>query len=151
MPLSNPTSRSEAHPADLLAWTNGRALIATGSPYGTISHDGVYHSIAQANNALIFPGLGLGVSMVRARRISDEMIYSAADALASMVNEHRPGASLLPSMKDLRIVAATVGKAVAEMAQTQGLARQALDNPVDDIYQRMWKPEYPALTILPPQ
>ena len=90
LPLSNPTSRSEAHPADLLTWTDGRALIATGSPYGTIKHGEVYHSIAQANNALIFPGLGLGASVVRARRISDEMIYAAADALAGLVNEYRP-------------------------------------------------------------
>ena len=150
LPLSNPTSRSEAHPADLLAWTDGRALIATGSPYGTIKHGEVYHSIAQANNALIFPGLGLGTSVVRARRISDEMIYAAADALAGLVNEDRPGASLLPSMSDLRLVASTVAKAVAETAEQQGLARRPMTNPIHDIYQRMWKPEYPALEILPP-
>ena len=150
LPLSNPTSRSEAHPADLLAWTDGRALIATGSPYGTIKHGEVYHSIAQANNALIFPGLGLGTSVVRARRISDEMIYAAADALAGLVNEYRPGASLLPSMSDLRLVASTVAKAVAETAEQQGLARRPMTNPIHDIYQRMWKPEYPALEILPP-
>ena len=150
LPLSNPTSRSEAHPADLLAWTDGRALIATGSPYGTIKHGEVYHSIAQANNALIFPGLGLGASVVRARRISDEMIYAAADALAGLVNEYRPGASLLPPMSELRLVASTVAKAVAETAEQQGLARRPMTNPIHDIYQRMWKPEYPALEILPP-
>ena len=149
LPLSNPTSRSEAHPADLLEWTDGRALIATGSPYGTIKHGDVYHSIAQANNALIFPGLGLGTSVVRARRITDEMIYAAADALAGLVNEYRPGASLLPSMSDLRLVASTVAKAVAETAEQQGLARRPMTNPIHDIYQRMWKPEYPALEILP--
>lgn len=149
LPLSNPTSRSEAHPADLLAWTDGRALIATGSPYGTIKHAEVYHSIAQANNALIFPGLGLGVSVVQATRISDEMIYAAADALAGLVNEYRPGASLLPSMSDLRLVAATVAKSVAETAEAQGLARRPMTNPINDIYQRMWKPEYPKLRILP--
>jgi len=150
LPLSNPTSRSEAHPADLLTWTDGRALIATGSPYGTIKHGEVYHSIAQANNALIFPGLGLGASVVRARRISDEMIYAAADALAGLVNEYRPGASLLPPMSELRLVASTVAKAVAETAEQQGLARRPMTNPIHDIYQRMWKPEYPALEILPP-
>jgi len=150
LPLSNPTSRSEAHPADLLTWTDGRALIATGSPYGTIKHGEVYHSIAQANNALIFPGLGLGASVVRARRISDEMIYAAADALAGLVNEYRPGASLLPPMSELRLVASTVAKAVAETAEQQDLARRPMTNPIHDIYQRMWKPEYPALEILPP-
>ena len=149
MPLSNPTSRSEAHPSDLLEWTDGRALIATGSPYGTIRHGEVYHTIAQANNALIFPGLGLGVSVVRATRVSDEMIYSSAAALAGLVNEYRPGASLLPSMNDLRLVSATVAMGVAKTAEEQGLARIALTNPIDAIYERMWKPDYPRLEVLP--
>ncbi len=149
LPLSNPTSRAEAHPADLLEWTDGRALIATGGPYGTIRHGEVYHTIAQANNALIFPGLGLGVSVVKATRVSPEMIYAAADALAGLVNEYRQGASLLPSMSDLRLVAATVAKAVAGTAEKQGLARVPMTNPISDIYQRMWKPEYPRLEILP--
>ncbi|MFT4224908.1 NAD-dependent malic enzyme [Micropruina sp.] len=149
LPLSNPTSRSEANPADLLEWTDGHALIATGSPYGTIRHDGVYHTIAQANNALIFPGLGLGVSVVRARRVSDEMIHAAAAALAGLVNEYRPGASLLPAMSDLRLVAAAVALAVARTAEEQGLARTPMTDPINDIYQRMWKPEYPRLEVLP--
>lgn len=151
LPLSNPTSRIEAHPADLLEWTDGRALIATGSPFGTIKHGEVYHTIAQANNALIFPGLGLGVAAVRASRVSDEMIYRAADALAGLVNEYRPGASLLPSMSDLRVVSATVAMAVASCAVEQGFARRPFNDPVNDIYQRMWKPEYPRLEILPPR
>ncbi|MGC3994103.1 MAG: NAD-dependent malic enzyme [Propionicimonas sp.] len=149
MPLSNPTSRSEAQPADLLEWTDGRVLIATGSPFGTIRHGEVYHTIAQANNALIFPGLGLGVAVVQAERVTPEMIYAAADALAGLQNEYRPGASLLPAMSDLRLVAATVAKAVAETAQDQGLARRPMTNPINDIYQHMWKPEYPRLEILP--
>jgi len=150
LPLSNPTSRIEAHPSDLLEWTDGRVLIATGSPFGTIKHGDVYHTIAQANNALIFPGLGLGVSTVRSSRVSDEMIYQAADALAGLVNQYRPGASLLPSMSDLRLVSATVAMAVAKCAVEQGYARRPLTDPVDDIYQRMWKPEYPALEIMEP-
>ncbi len=149
MPLSNPTTRIEAHPAELLEWTDGRALIATGSPFGTIKHGEVYHTIAQANNALIFPGLGLGVSTVRASRVSDEMIYAAAVALAGLANQYRPGASLLPSMSDLRLVSATVAMAVAECAVKQGYARRPLKDPVNDIYQRMWKPEYPKLVVLP--
>ncbi|MFT4110358.1 NAD-dependent malic enzyme [Propionicimonas sp.] len=149
MPLSNPTSRSEAQPADLLEWTQGRVLIATGSPFGTIRHGEVYHTIAQANNALIFPGLGLGVAVVQAERVTPEMIYAAADALAGLQNEYRPGASLLPAMSDLRLVAATVAKAVAQTAQAQGLARRPMTNPINDIYQHMWKPEYPRLDILP--
>ncbi len=149
MPLSNPTSRSEALPSDLLDWTDGRALIATGSPFGTIRHGEVYHTIAQANNALIFPGLGLGVSVVRAERVTDEMIYAAAAALAGLVNEYRPGAALLPAMGDLRLVAATVAMAVARTAEQQGLARSPMTDPINDIYDRMWKPEYPTLEILP--
>ena len=149
MPLSNPTSHIEALPADLLEWTDGRALIATGSPFGTIRHGEVYHTIAQANNALIFPGLGLGVATVQSTRVSDEMIYRAADALAGLANQYRPGASLLPSMSDLRLVSATVAMAVAQSAVEQGFARRPLTDPVNDIYQRMWKPEYPRLEILP--
>lgn len=147
LPLSNPTNLSEADPDDLLEWTDDKALIATGSPYPQVRRKVHVHTIAQANNALIFPGLGLGVSVVRATRISDEMIHASAKALASMVNEHRPGASLLPTMGDLRVVAATVAKAVAITAQEQGLARRPMTNPIDDIYERMWKPEYPKLEI----
>ncbi len=150
MPLSNPTSHVEALPADLLEWTDGRALIATGSPFGTIRHGEVYHTIAQANNALIFPGLGLGVATVQSTRVSDEMIYRAADALAGLANQYRPGASLLPSMSDLRLVSATVAMAVAQCAVEQGFARRPLTDPVNDIYQRMWKPEYPTLEIAEP-
>jgi len=149
MPLSNPTSRAEAQPSDLLEWTDGQALIATGSPFGTIRHGEIYHTIAQANNALIFPGLGLGVSVVRAERVTAEMIYAAADALAGLMNEYRPGASLLPSMSDLRVVAATIAKAVAETAEAQGLARRPMTNAIADIYQRMWKPEYPRRETVP--
>ena len=78
MPLSNPTSQSEAQPADLIAWTGGRALIATGSPFPPVTYDGVGYQIAQANNALIFPGLGLGVTVARASRVSDGMLAAAA-------------------------------------------------------------------------
>ena len=88
------------------------------------------------------------MSVVRAKLVSEEMIYAAAQALASLVNEHQPGASLLPTMRNLRMVAATVAKAVAETAESQGLARRPLTNPVQDIYERMWKPEYPQLRIV---
>ena len=95
MPLSNPTSHSEARPADLIAWTGGRALIATGSPFPPVTYDGVRYQIAQANNALIFPGLGLGVTVSRARRVSDGMLAAAADALAGLSGAAAPGAPLL--------------------------------------------------------
>ncbi len=101
-PLSNPTSKCEALPADVLTWTQGRALVATGSPFDPVAIDDVDHHIAQANNALVFPGLGLGVTVCRASRISDGMIAAAADAVARMSDARRPGAPLLPPMDDLR-------------------------------------------------
>ena len=90
MPLSNPTSRCEARPADLLRWTEGRALIATGSPFAPVTLGETTYHIAQANNALVFPGLGLGVTVARARRISDQMIAAAADAVAACPTRRRP-------------------------------------------------------------
>lgn len=148
LPLSNPTSRSEAEPADLLAWTNGRALIATGSPYGTVQHATVSHTIAQANNALIFPGLGLGVAAVRADRVTDGMIYCAAEALAGLVDDQRPGAPLLPSVADLRESSVAVAMAVAACAEREGHARVELSDPEAEIRRRMWEPRYPQLDVV---
>ena len=148
MPLSNPTSKSEALPEDLLRWTNGRALIATGSPFDDVIQDGTVYSIAQANNALIFPGLGLAVSVVRASRVSESMIYASAAALAGMVNEFRPGAALLPPVSDLRLVSSTVAVAVAKTAIAEGLAQEIPDDLVQAVFERMWQPVYPRLEIL---
>ncbi len=148
MPLSNPTSRAEALPADLIAWTGGRALIATGSPFGPVDHDEVRHVIAQANNALIFPGLGLGVAVSQASRVTDGMIVAAAETLARQVNTYRPGASLLPGMDELRVVSAHVALAVAQAAADEGVARRPLTDPVNDVYLRMWQPEYPAVEVV---
>ncbi|HNQ06151.1 MAG TPA: NAD-dependent malic enzyme [Tetrasphaera sp.] len=147
-PLSNPTSRAEATPADLLTWTDGRALVATGSPFGPVDHDGVRYTIAQANNALIFPGLGLGVATCQATRISDGMIAAAAEALAGMVNAYRQGAPLLPTISALRTVSATVAVAVAQQAAAEGLARNPLTDPIQQIYERMWQPVYPEIEAI---
>jgi malate dehydrogenase (oxaloacetate-decarboxylating) len=148
MPLSNPTSHAEALPADLLAWTDGKALIATGSPFPPVDHNEVRHVIAQANNALIFPGLGLGVAACQASRVTDGMIAAAAQTLARQVNAYRPGASLLPGMDQLRPVSAHVALAVARAAAEEGVARRPLSDPVNDVYQRMWQPEYPAIEVV---
>jgi malate dehydrogenase (oxaloacetate-decarboxylating) len=149
MPLSNPTSKSEALPTDLLAWTDGRALVATGSPFAPVVHDQVTYQIAQANNALVFPGLGLGVTVARASRISDPMIAAAADVVARLSDATRPGAPLLPPVRDLRPVSAAVAIAVAEAAAAEGLARVPLDDPVQQVHQAMWRPDYPHLEIAP--
>ena len=124
MPLSNPTSHSEARPADLIAWTGGRALIATGSPFPPVKYGGVEYQIAQANNALIFPGLGLGVTVSRARRVSDGMLAAAADALAGLSGAAAPGAPLLPPVTSLRDVSAAVAVAVARAASRRSGAVQ---------------------------
>ena len=141
-PLSNPTSRAEATPANLVKWTDGKALIATGSPFEHVDYEGTRYHIAQSNNALIFPGLGLGVAACQASRVTESMIAAAASALAGLVNAWRPGASLLPGMHDLRRVSATVALAVAAQAERDGVARKPLQNPIDEVYGRMWQPEY---------
>lgn len=147
-PLSNPTSRAEATPSDVLEWTDGRALVATGSPFGPVDHGGIRHTIAQSNNALIFPGLGLGVAACRARRISEGMIAAAAEALAGLVNAWRPGAPLLPGIGDLRLVSATVAIAVAQQAAAEGLADEPLTDPIQQVYERMWQPRYPDIEAI---
>jgi malate dehydrogenase (oxaloacetate-decarboxylating) len=149
MPLSNPTSKCEALPADVLAWTDGRALVATGSPFAPVEHDGLTYQIAQANNALVFPGLGLGVTVVRASRITPAMISAAADAVAQLSDATKPGAPLLPPVRDLRPVSAAVAIAVARAADAEGVARAPLTNPIEQVHQAMWRPEYPRVEVKP--
>jgi malate dehydrogenase (oxaloacetate-decarboxylating) len=148
MPLSNPTSRAEATPADLIAWTDGRALVATGSPFAPVTHAGITYRIAQANNALVFPGLGLGVAVARARRVSDSMLVAAADTIAGLSDASTLGAPLLPPVDHLREVSATVAVAVANAAAADGLAEVAIDDPIQQVHQAMWQPEYPRLVLL---
>ena len=145
MPLSNPTSRSEAQPADLINWTDGRALVAAGSPFPPVTLDGVTYDIAQANNALIFPGLGTGVIVSRASRISDGMLEAAATALADMAGDTSPGASLLPHVTSLREVSARVAEAVAVAARDEGLATVPVDDPAGQVKDAMWLPAYPKV------
>jgi malate dehydrogenase (oxaloacetate-decarboxylating) len=149
MPLSNPTSKAEALPADLIAWSHGGALVATGSPFDPVEHNGVTHQIAQANNALVFPGLGLGVTVARASRISQAMIAAAADAVAKLSNATLLGAPLLPPVRDLRPVSAAVAIGVAKAAAAEGLARVPLDDLIQQVHQAMWSPQYPRLEVNP--
>ena len=147
MALSNPTSRCEALPDDLIRWTEGRALVATGSPFPPVIHNGLTHQIAQANNALIFPGLGLGVTVARARRITDPMIAAAAGAVAQLSDATTPGAPLLPTIDNLRTVSAAVAIAVAVTAAEEGLAQRPVNDPIQQVHQAMWRPEYPRIEI----
>jgi len=141
-PLSNPTERIEAMPDQLIAWTDGRGLVATGIPVPPVTHNGVTYTIGQANNALLYPGLGLGATVARARRISDGMFAAAADAVAALVDVSAPGASLLPQVKNLRSVSAAVAVAVASRAAVENLARTAMNDPVQQVRDSMWQPEY---------
>jgi malate dehydrogenase (oxaloacetate-decarboxylating) len=141
-PLSSPHSLAEATPADLIAWTEGGALIATGSSFTPVTHRGITHVIGQANNAMLYPGLGLGAIVARARLISVGMLAAAANALSSMVAVRLPGASLLPHVDDLRSVTVTVAVAVAEAAVAEGLAGVNLGDVVQQVEDAMWQPEY---------
>lgn len=146
LPLSNPTANAEATPEDLLAWTDGRAVVATGSPFAPVEHNGNVRQIGQGNNVFIFPGLGLGSLVVGATRISNAMITAAARALAETVTEVELDNGLLyPQVDRLRSVTAAVATAVALQAQTDGLAT---DNDADEMRARieaaMWCPDYPS-------
>jgi malate dehydrogenase (oxaloacetate-decarboxylating) len=141
-PLSNPAPMAEAAPADLIAWTDGRALIATGSAFSPVTYRGVTYVIGQVNNAMLYPGLCLGAIVSKARRISDGMFAAAANAVSSLVAVRLPGASLLPHVDDLRKVSLTVAVAVAEAAVEDGLAGIVFDDIVQQVGDAMWEPEY---------
>jgi malate dehydrogenase (oxaloacetate-decarboxylating) len=141
-PLSNPTSLAEATPGDLIAWTDGRALIATGSPFAPVTHKGTTYVIGHMNNAKLFPGLSLGAIVCRARRISDGMFAAAANAVSSLVAVSQRGASLLPHVDNLRSVSVIVAAAVAEAAAAEGLAGVELDDIVHQVQDAMWQAEY---------
>ncbi|OBB35958.1 NAD-dependent malic enzyme [Mycobacterium sp. 852002-51961_SCH5331710] len=143
-PLSNPTSRAEAHPAELDAWTDGRALVATGSPFAPLQRDGVERPIAQCNNAYIFPAMGLAVTAAQATRVTDEMMRAAAAALGeSSPALGDPSAPLLPAWSDVPHVAVRIAQAVAEQAVADGVAparnSAELAQRIADV---RWTPEY---------
>jgi malate dehydrogenase (oxaloacetate-decarboxylating) len=143
LPMSNPTSLSEAVPADLIRWTEGHALVATGSPFPPVDYRGTRYVIGQANNALIFPGLGLGVIAARATRVTDGMLAAAADAVSELVESPEPGAPLLPRMEALRETSAAVAAAVAEAAAADGVAGTRLSGDVrGQVRALMWEPDY---------
>jgi malate dehydrogenase (oxaloacetate-decarboxylating) len=146
-PLSNPTSLMEATPNDLITWADGKALIATGIPAHPVTYKGITYVIGQANNALLYPGLGLGTIVAQARHISDGMFMAAARAVAGLVDARLPGASLLPHVDDLREVSATVAVEVAKAAAAEGLARAKLTDVKKLVQDAMWQPVYPQIMI----
>ncbi len=141
-PLSSPSPLAEAVPADLIAWTDGRALIATGSSFTPVTHKGITHVIGQLDNAMLYPGVGLGTIVSRAKYVSVGMLAAAANALSSLVAVRLAGATLLPHIEDLRVVTVTVAIAVAEAAVQENLADGKLPDIVQQVQDAIWQPEY---------
>ncbi len=140
-PLSNPTSKCEAHPSDILAWTKGKAIIATGSPFSDVTYQGRLVHIAQCNNVYIYPGVGLGVVASKAKEVTEKMFYKAAEILSHhspMLKS--PLGNLFPPFENLRAISREIAIGVAEVAQEEGLAPKA--DPVQLIDWAMWTPDY---------
>jgi len=146
-PLSNPTSKSEAKAEDLIRWTDGRALVATGSPFAPVDYDGRKIPIAQCNNVYIFPAIGLGVVASGARRVTEPMMLAAARALGGHSPALKdPSASLLPPLKDIRRVAADIAVAVGIEAQKNGVAPKVSEGELRRrVQQTQWTPAYRTL------
>lgn len=144
LPLSNPTSRIEAVPEDIIHWSDGRALVATGSPFDPVAYNGKTHQIAQCNNSYIFPGMGLGVLASGARRVTDGMFMAAAEALATLspAKSDRT-ASLLPDVGDIRTVSKSIAFAVGQQAQSDGVAPKSTKEDLKAaIDAKFWTPHY---------
>lgn len=144
MPLSNPTSRVEAHPSDILLWTNGCAVVATGSPFMPVVLNEKIYPIAQCNNSYIFPGIGLGVLAVKAHKVTDLMLMAASEALADLSPmAQKGGGSLLPDLKDIEMVSRAIALKVAIAAQESGAAKpMRTDDLMKEIDRNYWYPEY---------
>ncbi|MDQ8040016.1 MAG: NAD-dependent malic enzyme [Rickettsiella sp.] len=143
-PLSNPTERVEARPLDLLRWTNGRVLMATGSPFGSVKFEGKTHCVSQCNNALIYPGIGLGVNVAKAKRLSDTMLWEACKALSSYSSDLESSSNaLLPDFDKIHQLSQHIGLVVAEQARKEGLSQ--VINTIDfaqRIKNQFWLPHY---------
>ena len=144
-PFSNPTSKSEASPSDLIAWTNGLALVATGSPFPPVVHNGRTIRIGQGNNVYIFPGVGLGALVSNARRVTDEMFSVAAAAVAESVSaDVLASGCLYPPLTQLREVSARIAAAVVKVARDSGVGRAIPDGEIEPaVRSAMWTPQYP--------
>ena len=141
-PISNPTKLAEAKAEDLLKWTDGKALIGTGIPVNDIEYNGTTYQIGQANNALVYPGLGLGAIAATATVLDDEMISAAAHSLGGIVDTDKPGAAVLPPVSKLDQFSTTVAKAVADSAVKRGLTREDIKDVDKAIEDTKWEPKY---------
>jgi malic enzyme len=144
LPLSNPTSKAECTPWEALAWSGGRALVATGSPFADVLHEGVRHVIGQANNVFVFPGVGLGAILSEIEQIDEEIFLVAARALAGSVSDERLGqGALFPDAAELREVSARIATAIVRHASARRLGLQLTEADVDArVADSIWFPEY---------
>ncbi len=147
LPLSNPTSQSEAVPADVIAWTGGRALVAAGSPFDAVAHGGRAIRVGQCNNAFIFPGMGLGALVAEAREVTDRMFRAAAECLAAQVaGDELAAGTLYPRVRDLRRVSTQIALTVAREARDSGLGRALEDDALERaVAEAQWEPCYRPL------
>jgi malate dehydrogenase (oxaloacetate-decarboxylating) len=141
-PISNPTSQIEAIPADIIPWSQGKALVSTGLPWGPLDYNGVTYYFGEANNALVYPGLGLGTIVSGASHVTDAMILAASEAVAGQADVAAEGASLLPTVPNLRASSATAAIAVARAAAADGVATKKHDDIVQAVHDAMWQPVY---------
>lgn len=154
LPLSNPTDHAEAHPRDLIAWTDGAALIATGSPFEDIVHNGIRHHISQANNVYVFPGLGLGTLVSGASRVTDSMLLAAARAVTgqSLRDRHNPDTGILPPLDNIHRVSRRIATAVARAAIAAGVADPLDDDEIERRINKIWwEPTYGPIQPSPEQ
>ena len=142
MPISNPTSHSEATAADLIKWTDGKALVVTGSPSDPVEYNGVTYHIGQANNALLYPGLGLGIIVSKPSKVTDCMLSKAAHAIAELQDLDEVGASILPPVTLLRETSKLVGIAVCEEAILEGLNRENIENSKEAVLKEIYEAYY---------
>ncbi|MEO8476475.1 MAG: NAD-dependent malic enzyme [Actinomycetota bacterium] len=147
LPLSNPTSKTEALPSDIMAWSGGRALVATGSPFDPVDHEGRPHLIGQANNAFVFPGIGLGTIVSEAREVPDAFFLAAAETLALCTEESRLAqGALYPSQSDLRRVSRAIAIRVVREARDLGIGRHLDDDEIESaVDAEIWEPVYPEM------
>jgi malate dehydrogenase (oxaloacetate-decarboxylating) len=141
-PISNPFSKVEALPTDIIPWSKGKALVATGLPIEPVDYGAVTYQFAQANNALVYPGLSLGVIVSGASRVTPGMLLAAAEAVAGQADVSQMGASLLPEVENLRASSATTAVAVIKAAEADGVAANKVDNAVQAVLDGMWEPAY---------
>ncbi len=144
LPLSNPTSQVEALPEDVIRWTEGNAIVATGSPFDPVEYQGKSYPIAQCNNSYIFPGLGLGIIASGARRVTEEMFITSSEALASCSPLVKGESELLlPELKTIREVSHHIAFEVGKQAMKEGVATRVDESVLEESIKRnMWSPEY---------